>query len=33
MYNANAGADDYDVNKNGTQKVELAIPLKYLDNF
>ena len=32
-YNVNAGADDYDVNKNGTQEVELAIPLKYLGNF
>ena len=28
-----AGAQDYDVNKNGTQEVELAIPLKYLGNF
>ena len=32
-YNVNAGADGYDVNKNGTQKAELAIPLKYLGNF
>ena len=32
-YNVNAGADGYDVNKSGTQKVELAIPLKYLGNF
>ena len=32
-YNADAGAQGYDVNKNGTQKVELAIPLKYLGNF
>ena len=32
-YNVDAGADGYDVNKNGTQKVELAIPLKYLGNF
>ena len=32
-YNVNAGPDDYDVNKNGTQEVELAIPLKYLGNF
>ena len=32
-YNVNAGADGYDVNKNGTQEVELAIPLKYLVNF
>ena len=31
-YNVNAGADGYDVNKNGTQEVELAIPLKYLGN-
>ena len=31
-YNANAGAQGYDVNKNGTQEVELAIPLKYLGN-
>ena len=33
-YNVNAGADGYkNVNKNGTQKIELAIPLKYLGNF
>ena len=32
-YNVNAGADGYDVNKNGTQEVELAVPLKYLGNF
>ena len=32
-YNVNAGALGYDVNKNGTQKVELDIPLKYLGNF
>ena len=32
-YNVNAGAQGYDVNKNGTQKVELVIPLKYLGNF
>ena len=32
-YNVNAGADGSDVNKNGTQEVELAIPLKYLGNF
>ena len=32
-HNVNAGADGYDVNKNGTQEVELAIPLKYLGNF
>ena len=32
-YNVDAGAQSYDVNKNGTQEVELAIPLKYLRNF
>ena len=32
-YNVNADAQGYDVNKNGTQEVELAIPLKYLGNF
>ena len=32
-YNVNAGAQGYDVNKNGTQEAELAIPLKYLGNF
>ena len=32
-YNVNAGAQGYDVNKNGTQEVELTIPLKYLGNF
>ena len=32
-YNVDVGADGYDVNKNGTQKIELAIPLKYLGNF
>ena len=32
-YNVDAGAQGYDVNKNGTQEVELAIPLKDLDNF
>ena len=31
--NVNADAQGYDVNKNGTQEVELAIPLKYLGNF
>ena len=30
---AGAGAQGYDVNKNGTQEVELTIPLKYLGNF
>ena len=32
-YAVDAGAQGYDVNKNGTQEVELAIPLKYLGNF
>ena len=32
-YNVDAGAQGYDVNENGTQDVELAIPLKYLGNF
>ena len=32
-YKVDAGAQGYDVNKNGTQEVELAIPLKYLGNF
>ena len=32
-YNVDAGAQGYDVNKNGTQEVESAIPLKYLGNF
>ena len=32
-YNVNAGADGYVVNKNSKQEVELAVPLKYLDNF
>ena len=32
-YNVAAGAEDYIVNKNGTQNIELAIPLKYLGNF
>ena len=32
-YNVNAGAQGYNVNKNGMQEVELAIPLKYLGNF
>ena len=31
--NVDAGAQGYNVNKNGTQDVELAIPLKYLGNF
>ena len=32
-YNVDADDDDYDLNKNGTQEVELDIPLKYLGNF
>ena len=32
-YNVDAGAQGYDVNKNGTQKIKLAIPLQYLGNF
>ena len=32
-YNVDAGAQGYDVNKNGTQEVELTIPLKHLGNF
>ena len=32
-YNVDAGVDGYDVNKNGKQEIELAIPLKYLGNF
>ena len=31
-YNVDAGAQGDNVNKNGTQEVELAIPLKYLGN-
>ena len=33
IYNVDAGTAGYDANKNGTQLVELAIPLKYLGNF
>ena len=32
-FDVDSGAQGYDVNKNGTQEVELAIPLKYLGNF
>ena len=32
-YNVDAGADGYDANKNGTQTIELAMPLKCLGNF
>ena len=33
IYNVDAGAEGYDINKNGTQKIELAILLNYLGNF
>ena len=32
-YNVAVNAVGYDANKEGTQKIELAIPLKYLGNF
>ena len=32
-YNTAANAEDYIANKNDTQKIELAISLKYLGNF
>ena len=32
-YNVAAADTNYDANKEGTQKIELAIPLKYLGNF
>ena len=32
-YNVDAAAAGYDVNNEGTQAIELAIPLKYLGNF
>ena len=32
-YNVNDDDDGYDANKEGTQKIEIAIPLKYLGNF
>ena len=32
-YTVDAGVDGYNVNKNGKQEIELAIPLKYLGNF
>ena len=32
-YNVDAGAQGYDVNKNGTQEIELSIPVKYLGKF
>ena len=33
MYNVDAAAAGYDANKNGTQEVEISIPLKCLGNF
>ena len=33
MYSVDAAAAGYDGNKNGTQEVKIAIPLKYLGNF
>ena len=33
MYNVDAAAAGYDANKEGTQTIELGIPLKYLGNF
>ena len=32
-YNVNATVDAYDANKESTQTIELAVPLKYLGNF
>ena len=32
-YNVAAAAGDYDANKEGTKKVETAVPLKHLSNF
>ena len=32
-YNVAAGAEGYTANKNGTNDIKLAIPLKYLGNF
>ena len=32
-YNVAAGAEDYTANKNGTNDIKLALPLKYLGNF
>ena len=32
-YKVEATAGDYDANKEGTQKVETALPLKHLSNF
>ena len=32
-YNVAVTAEDYDTNKEGTKKVEIAVPLKHLSNF
>ena len=32
-YNVAATAEDYDANKEGTEKVEIVVPLKHLSNF
>ena len=32
-YNVDVDADGYDANENGTETIELVIPLKYLGNF
>ena len=32
-YNVAATAGDYDANKEGTKKIEIAVPLKHLSNF
>ena len=32
-FNVNGNAAGYDANKEGTQTIELGIPLKYLGNF
>ena len=32
-YNVDAADANYDANKEGTKKIELAIPLKYFGNF
>ena len=32
-YNVAATAEDYDANKEGTKKIEIAVPLKHLSNF
>ena len=32
-YNVEATVEGYDTNKEGTEEVEIAVPLKYLSNF